>query len=51
MCLDLDGNISHNEKNVVRYLDTKIIIKEPFFLTFFSYVKELVNREGGVLDR
>ena len=36
VCLDLDGNISHTEKNVVRYLDTKIISRlEPLFLTFF----------------
>ena len=52
MCLDLDGNISHTEKNVVRYLDTKIISnKGAPFSYVFSYVKELVNREGGVLDR
>ena len=50
VCLDLDRNISHNGKKPIRYLDTKIIINNPFSYVF-SYVKELVNREGGVLDR
>ena len=52
VCLDLDGNISHTEKIVVRYLDTKIISnKGAPFSYVFSYAKELVNRKGGVLDR